>query len=95
MKTKITEQNYIKANRKASREEELKLYGKQISNRKTVHKSKKTYNRKRDRKIPYFFHIYITKVFHILVIYIHIEKIYGITKHFNRQRDIGLTHPRG
>ena len=41
MKTKITEQDYIKANRKASREEELKLYGRQISNRKTVHKSKK------------------------------------------------------
>lgn len=95
MKTKITEQDYIKANRKASREEELKLYGKQISNRKTVHKSKKTYNRKRDRKIPYFFFIYITKFFHILVIYIHIEKIYDITKHFNRQRDIELTHPRG
>lgn len=70
MKTKITEQDYIKANRKASREEELKLYGKQISNRKTVHKSKKMYNRKRDRKIPYFFP-YITKVFHILVIYNH------------------------
>jgi hypothetical protein len=69
MKTKITEQDYIKANRKASREEELKLYGKQISNRKTVHKSKKMYNRKRDRKIPYFFLRYITKVLHIFVIY--------------------------
>lgn len=59
MKTKITEQDYIKANRKASREEEIRLYGKQISNRKSVHKSKKLYNRVRDRKIPYFFfHIY-------------------------------------
>ena len=58
MKTKITEQDYIKANRKASREEEIRLYGKPISSRHTVHKSKKIYNRQRDRKIPYFFAIY-------------------------------------
>lgn len=69
MKTKITEQDYIKANRKASREEELKLYGKQISNRKTVHKSKKMYNRKRDRKIPYFF-CDISLKFYIYLLYI-------------------------
>lgn len=55
MKTKITNQDYIKANRKASREEEIKLFGKQISNRTNVHKSKKKYNRQRDRKIPLFF----------------------------------------
>lgn len=54
MKTKITEQDYIKANRKASREEEITTYGKQISHRKQVHKSKKQYHRQRDRKIPYF-----------------------------------------
>ena len=58
MKTKITEQDYIKANRKASREEEIKLYGKPIAHRHVTHKSRKTYNRQRDRKIPYFFAIY-------------------------------------
>lgn len=68
MKTKITEQDYIKANRKASREEEIKLYGKPISSRHVIHKSKKIYNRQRDRKIPYFF-LYIIKDFHIFVIY--------------------------
>lgn len=54
MKHKITEIDYIKANRKASRDEEISLYGKQISNRKMIHKSKKQYNRKRDRKVPLF-----------------------------------------
>lgn len=55
MKTyKITQEDYIKANRKASREEEIRLYGKQIFNRHVVHKSKKKYNRKRDRKVPLF-----------------------------------------
>ena len=51
MKHKITELDYIKANRKASREEELSLYGKQITNRTTIHKSKKTYNRQQYKKI--------------------------------------------
>lgn len=50
-KYKITQDDYIKANRKASREEEIELYGKQIYNRHMVHKSKKKYDRKRDRKI--------------------------------------------
>jgi hypothetical protein len=50
-----TLEDYIKANRKASREEEIRLYGKQIFNRHVIHKSKKQYNRMRDRKIPYFF----------------------------------------
>lgn len=54
---KITTQDYIKANRKASREEEIKTYGKPITNRPTVHKSKKQYNRRRDRKVPSFFNI--------------------------------------
>lgn len=49
-KYKITQDDYIKANRKASREEEISLYGKQIYNRHTIHKSKKQYNRKRDRR---------------------------------------------
>lgn len=47
---KITEIDYIKANRKASREEEISLYGKQIANRTTVHKSKKSYNRQQYKK---------------------------------------------
>ena len=51
---RITQEDYIKASRKASREEEIKLYGKQIFNRHIVHKSKKHYNRKRDRKVPFF-----------------------------------------
>lgn len=58
---KITEQDYIKANRKASREIEISSYGKQISNRVVVHKSKKQYNRQRDRKIPLFFFSLIIK----------------------------------
>ena len=65
----FTQEDYIKANRKASREEEIRLYGKQIYNRLVVHKSKKQYNRKRDRKIPYFLPK-IIKVFEFLVIYI-------------------------
>lgn len=82
MKTKITEQDYIKANRKASREEEIRLYGKPISSRHLIHKSKKIYNRQRDRKIPYFL-LYITKDFDIFVIYNHKERIYGTTTNFN------------
>lgn len=50
-KYKSTEEFYIKANRKASREEEINLYRKQIYNRHLIHTSKKKYNRKRDNKI--------------------------------------------
>ena len=52
---KITEDTYVKANRRASRNEEIRLYGKQISNRQVVHKSKKQYNRQRDKKVPLFY----------------------------------------
>jgi hypothetical protein len=70
MKTyKITQEDYIKANRKASREEEIRLYGKQIFNRHIVHKSKKKYNRKRDRKVPLFLYKYFC-VFTLYLIYI-------------------------
>lgn len=51
MKTKPNEKDYIKANRKASREAEIKMYGKSITWRHTVHKSKKTYNRQRYKHI--------------------------------------------
>ena len=46
-KLRITEKDYLIANRKASREEEIEMYGKQISMRTITHKSKKIYNRKR------------------------------------------------
>lgn len=51
MRYKITEVDYIKANRKASRDEEIQLYGRQISNRTKIQKSKKVYNRQRDKKV--------------------------------------------
>lgn len=51
MKHRITEQDYIKANRKASREEEILLHGKQIFNRVVIHKSKKQYNRQQAKKV--------------------------------------------
>ena len=44
---RITIDDYIVANRKASREEEILAHGKQISMRHVLHKSKKAYNRKR------------------------------------------------
>lgn len=46
-KLTITVDDYILANRKASREEEIAAHGKQISFRKAIHKSKKTYSRKK------------------------------------------------
>ncbi len=45
MKTKITRTDYIKANRKASREAEIEAHGHSPSRLK-VHKSKRTYDRK-------------------------------------------------
>ena len=41
---------YVKANRNASREEEIQAHGKQVSMRPAVFKSKKVYNRKRHKK---------------------------------------------
>ena len=55
MKAKTNTQDYIKANRKASREKEIEMYGKPISMITRVATSKKRYNRRRDRKIPSFF----------------------------------------
>lgn len=58
MKKRITQDDYIKANRKASREAEIEMYGHPICH-KRVHQSKKVYNRKKikaaDKKLPYFF----------------------------------------
>ncbi len=49
-KKRITEQDYILANRKASREEEIAAHGKQILFRSHLHCSKKVYNRKKHNK---------------------------------------------
>ncbi len=46
-KFRITEKDFILANRKASREEEIAQYGKQVLFRTTKQKSKKVYDRKR------------------------------------------------
>ena len=46
MKKKITEGDYIKANRKASREEEIERHGRPLAHNH-VHKSKKAYDRKK------------------------------------------------
>lgn len=46
----ITEKDYIKAVRKADREQEIEMYGKVISTRPTkAHKSKKTYDRAKEK----------------------------------------------
>ena len=50
-KTKITEQDYVTAMRRANRELEIALFGKQVSMSKTrTHKSKKVYDRKKFKR---------------------------------------------
>lgn len=49
-KMRITEKDFLLANRRASRAEEIERYGKQISMRSVTHKSKKVYDRKRLKK---------------------------------------------
>ena len=44
-KLRITEKDFLLANRRASRAEEIERHGKQISMRKLTHKSKKVYDR--------------------------------------------------
>lgn len=47
-KTKITQRGYVTAMKKANRELEIALFGKQVSMCKTrTHKSKKVYDRKK------------------------------------------------
>lgn len=57
MKKKISRDDYIKANRKASREAEIENYGHPVCY-KRVHQSKKVYNRKKmkagNKGLPYF-----------------------------------------
>lgn len=51
-KTKITEKDYVNAMKKANRELEIAMFGKQVSMSKTsAHKSKKVYDRKKNKKI--------------------------------------------
>ena len=46
-KLKITEKDFILANRRAARMEEIERHGRQVQSRRMVHKSKKTYDRNR------------------------------------------------
>ena len=43
----ITESDYLKAQRRATREEEIALHGKPLGKRRMLHRSRKTYDRKR------------------------------------------------
>ncbi|MDD4033286.1 MAG: hypothetical protein PHS48_08605 [Bacteroidales bacterium] len=58
MKKRSTRENYLKANRKASREEEIRQHGHPVCYQR-VHRSKRVYNRKKnkadDSDLPYFF----------------------------------------
>ena len=49
-KLRITEADFMLANRRAARLEEIELLGKPVSFRKVLQKSKKVYNRKRFKK---------------------------------------------
>ena len=49
-KYRITAEDFLLANRKASREEEIAAHGKQVTFRKLIQKSKKAYDRKQFRK---------------------------------------------
>ena len=50
-KTKITEQDYVTAMKRANRELEIAMFGKQVSMRGGVkHKSKKVYDRKKFKR---------------------------------------------
>jgi hypothetical protein len=49
-KMRITEADYMLAQRRAARMEEIAEHGKPVSFRKVLHKSKKAYDRKRLKK---------------------------------------------
>ena len=52
-KTKITEKDYVNAMKRANRELEIAMFGKQVSMRGGVkHKSKKAYDRNRMKRVP-------------------------------------------
>ena len=62
-KLRITEKDFLLANRRASRAEEIERHGKQISMCKLTHKSKKVYDRNRMKRaginsnddLPFFY----------------------------------------
>ena len=45
-KLRITEKDFLLANRRAARMEEIEAHGRPVSFRKAIHKSKKVYDRK-------------------------------------------------
>ncbi len=49
-KLRITEMDYLKANRRASRQEEIASHGHPIQGRSMIHKSKKVYDRNRMKR---------------------------------------------
>ena len=49
-KFRITEADYLKANRKASRKEEIESHGHPVQRRAMIHKSKKVYDRNRMKR---------------------------------------------
>ena len=49
-KSRITEVDYLKANRRASRQEEIDSHGHPVQGRAMIHKSKKVYDRNRMKR---------------------------------------------
>lgn len=49
-KLRITEADYLKANRRASRQEEIDSHGHPVQGRAMIHKSKKVYDRNRMKR---------------------------------------------
>lgn len=49
-KLRITEADFMLANRRAARMEEIEKHGRPVSFRKAIHESRKVYNRKRLKK---------------------------------------------
>ena len=49
-KLRITEADYLKANRRASRQEEIESHGHPVQGRAMIHKSKKVYDRNRMKR---------------------------------------------
>ena len=49
-KLRITEADYLKANRRASRQEEIESHGHPVQGRAMIHKSNKVYDRNRMKR---------------------------------------------
>ena len=50
-KLHIGQADFMLANRRASRQEEIELHGKPVSGRRMLHRSKKTYSRKNQKPV--------------------------------------------